>query len=585
MNRSNRLKLHSFLTALPAALLVALLSGAGVAAHAQDAVPDASALNSALFYEILVGELSAQNGDASSAYALMLDGARKANSPQLFERAVDIALSARAGDSALQAAQAWSKAFPQSREANRYLLQILVGLNKLAETVEPIKREIAAIKPEDRAAAFGVIPRYFARSTDKKLAATVVEQALGPELNSPQNGPAAWSTVGAMRLMAGNQTGALDAAQKGAALNDKATEPVQLALALVDPKLPDAEAMVIRYFKTNSNPELQMSYVRRLLDAGRNAEVADQIRILTSQTPDFPDAWLVRGSLEVQDKKPDAAKASINHFIILLKGNPKLTESAGRERGLVQAYFLLAQIAESGNNLAEAQRYLDAIDSPQDYAGVQTRKAALLAKQGKLDDAIAMIRAIPENQPEDARTKLNSEVQLLRDNKRYQDAYNVLAEAVKDNSDDNDLAYDLAMAAEKIGKVDEMEKLLRQVIAANPQYHNAYNALGYSLADRNVRVPEARQLIAKALEFAPDDPYIVDSMAWVEYRSGNKQEALNLLQSAFKAKPDPEIAAHLGEVLWSLDQKAQAKLVWKKGSDLDPDNETLKETVRRLNKP
>jgi Flp pilus assembly protein TadD len=130
-----------------------------------------------------------------------------------------------------------------------------------------------------------------------------------------------------------------------------------------------------------------------------------------------------------------------------------------------------------------------------------------------------------------------------------------------------------------------MEKLLRQVIAANPQYHNAYNALGYSLADRNVRVPEARQLIAKALEFAPDDPYIVDSMAWVEYRSGNKQEALNLLQSAFKAKPDPEIAAHLGEVLWSLDQKAQAKLVWKKGSDLDPDNETLKETVRRLNKP
>ncbi len=584
MKRSNRVKLLTFLNTWHAALLMGLLAGAPVAAHAQDVEPESSALNSALFYEILVGEMSAQSGDASSAYALLLDGARKANSPQLFERAVEIALGARAGDSALQAAQAWSKAFPDSRAANRYLLQILVGLNKLADTVEPIKREIAAIKPEDRAAAIGVIPRYFARAGDKKLAAMVVEQALGTELANPQTGPSAWSTVGTMRLMAGNPAGALEAAQKGAALDRKATEPIQLAMALIGPQLPDAEAMVTQYFKTNSNPDLQMSYVRRLLDAGRNLEVTQQIQLLTTQTPDFPDAWLVRGSLEAQNKQLDAAKASINHFIDLLKSRPKLAESAGRERGLVQAYFLLAQIAEAGNNLPQAQAYLDAIDSPQDYAGVQTRKASLLAKQGKLDDAIAMIRAIPENQPEDARTKLNAEVQLLREHKHYEDAYKVLAEAARDNADDNDLTYDLAMAAEKIGKYDEMEKLLRQVIAANPDYHNAYNALGYSLADRNVRLPEARALISKALEFAPDDPYIVDSMAWVEYRSGNMKEALRLLQSAFKAKPDPEIAAHLGEVLWFLDQQAQAKLVWKQGSDLEPDNETLKETVRRLNK-
>jgi tetratricopeptide (TPR) repeat protein len=176
-------------------------------------------------------------------------------------------------------------------------------------------------------------------------------------------------------------------------------------------------------------------------------------------------------------------------------------------------------------------------------------------------------------------------VQLLRDNKQYLDAYSVLASAAKDFPTDTDLAYDLAMAAEKIGKVEEMEKLLRQVIAAKPDYHNAYNALGYSLAERNTRLTEARALVAKALEFAPNDPYIVDSMAWVEFRSGNKQEALRLLQGAFKARPDAEIAAHLGEVLWSLEQQGQAKSIWKEGLALNPDNETLKETIQRLSKP
>jgi tetratricopeptide (TPR) repeat protein len=566
-------------------LLAALLCSAALPILAQESKPDASELNSGLFYEILVGELSAQNGDAGSAYSLLLDAARKANSPKLFERAIDIALRARAGDSALQAAQAWTKAFPDSREANRYLLQILIGLNKLPETVEPIKREIAALKPDDRAAAFSLIPRYFARATDKKQAASVVEQCLAGELSNSKTGPAAWAVVGTMRLLAGNVATALEAAQKGATLNNKAQEPVQLALALMESKLPAAEAVVTNYLKSNTDTELQMGYVRRLLEAQRYDDVAAQIQLLTKNSPDFPDAWLVRGSLEVQDKKPDAAKASLNKYISLMKSTPPTPEAAGRERGFVQAYFLLSQIAESSGKFEEAQRYLDAIDTPQDFARVQTRRASLLAKQGKMAEARAMIRAIPEDQPDDARSKLSAEVQLLRDNKQYLDAYGVLATAAKDYPADTDLAYDLAMAAEKIGKVEEMEKLLRQVIAAKPDYHNAYNALGYSLAERNTRLTEARALVAKALEFAPNDPYIVDSMAWVEFRSGNKQEALRLLQGAFKARPDAEIAAHLGEVLWSLEEQSQATSIWKEGLALNPDNETLKETIQRLSKP
>lgn len=566
-------------------LLAAMLCAAAISAPAQESKVENSDLNSGLFYEILVGELSSQNGDAGSAYSLLLDAARKASSPKLFERAIDVALRARAGDSALQAAQAWSKAFPDSRDANRYLLQILIGLNKLPETVEPIKREIAALKPEDRATAFNLIPRYFARATDKKLAAAVVEQSLANELNNARTGPAAWAVVGAMRLLAGNNPGALEAAQKGAALNSKAKEPAQLALALIDDKLPAAEALVAAYLKANTDAEMQMGYVRRLLDAQRYGEVATQIQQLTTKSPEFADAWLVRGSLELQDKKTDAARTSINKYISLLKSSATTAEPGMRERGLVQAYFLLSQISESSGNLDEALQYLNAIDTQQDFARVQTRKASLLAKQGKLAEARALIRSIPEDQPEDARAKLSAEVQLLRDNKQFADAYAVLSGAAKDFPADTDLAYDLAMAAEKIGKNDEMESLLRKVIAARPDYHNAYNALGYSLADRNTRLTEARTLVAKALEFAPNDPFIQDSMAWVEFRSGNKPEALRLLQGAFKARPDAEIAAHLGEVLWSLDQRSQAQTIWKEGLALNPDNETLKETIQRLSKP
>ena len=138
------------------------------------------------------------------------------------------------------------------------------------------------------------------------------------------------------------------------------------------------------------------------------------------------------------------------------------------------------------------------------------------------------------------------------------------------------------MMAEKLERFDEMERLLRGVIASRPDYQHAYNALGYSLAERNLRLPEARQLIKKALEFAPDDPFITDSLGWVEFRSGNLAEALRLLQGAYKARADVEIAAHLGEVLWAMGRREQAMKVWREAVGQSPDNETLRDTLKRL---
>ena len=213
-------------------------------------------------------------------------------------------------------------------------------------------------------------------------------------------------------------------------------------------------------------------------------------------------------------------------------------------------------------------------------AQAQARRAAMLVKAGKVNEARQLIRSLPANTPADLRTRLTTEVQLLRDLRQWQEAYDLMASAQID--DDVDLVYEQAMLAEKLNRMDLMEKLLRQVIAQNPDYYNAYNALGFSLADRNLRLKEAKELIVKALSFAPEDPFITDSLGWVEFRLGNTAAALAQLQKAYKARADAEIAAHLGEVLWKLNRKDEAMQIWQEGLKTAPDNETLQETLRRL---
>jgi Flp pilus assembly protein TadD len=145
-----------------------------------------------------------------------------------------------------------------------------------------------------------------------------------------------------------------------------------------------------------------------------------------------------------------------------------------------------------------------------------------------------------------------------------------------------DLLYDFALLAEKTGRLDVMEKSLREVMVQAPDNHHAYNALGYSLAERNVRLPEALELIGKALKIAPDDPFIMDSMGWVQYRLGNLDEAEKQLRAAHALRSDPEIAVHLGEVLWHKGKKADALKLWREARAKDPKNDTLKNTLARL---
>lgn len=532
-----------------------------------------------LFYQLLLGELNASGGEPGTGYSLILDAARKTNDAKLYQRAVEIALQSRSGDAALQAARAWRQGHPSSRDANRYVLQILTALNRLAETVEPLKAELALSEPRDRPLAIAAIPRNYARATDKKLAASVVEQALAEELGKPATGSAAWTTVGRMRLAAADTPGALDAARRAQALDPKAEGPALLALDLMDPKTPQAEQIVRNYIDGSPAPEIRMAYARVLLDSQRYADAGKQLQRVTAERPDFAEPWLVQGSLQLQDNQLPAAEISLKRYLELTQSQRASEE---RSRGQAQAYLSLSRIAEQRKDFVGASAWLDRIENAQDLVSAQTRRASLLARQGKLEEGRQLIRKLPERNAADARMKIMAEVSLLRDNKQYQPAYDLLKSASERDPKDTELLYDQAMLAEKLGQLNEMERLLRALIAAKPDYHHAYNALGYSFADRNVRLPEAKQLIQKALELSPGDPFISDSLAWVEFRMGNNAEALKILETAYKARPDAEIAAHLGEVLWATGQRDRAIAIWKEGMLLNAENETLQETLKRL---
>lgn len=543
-----------------------------------------SALDAELFYRLLVGEITAREGDAGAGFALMLDSARKTNDAQLYQRAVEIALQSRSGDAALQAALAWRQAQPTAQDPNRYVLQILIALNRIPDTLEPLKRGIELTPEAQRSLAISAIPRAYARVSDKKLASSMVENALTTYVINPTTAVAAWTTIGRMRLADGDATGALEAVQKGQSANGQADGPAFVALEIMDPKLPAAEVAVKKYLSDNPKPipEIRMGYARRLLEAQRYAEAGTQLQTVIKDKPDFAPAWLVLGSLQLQDNQLALAQASLERYVALNLAANQTGEDDEPDRGLAQAYLSLAQIAEKRKDFAGAEAWINKIENSGDMMQAQTRRASILASRGQLAEGRQLIRGLPERNPGDARLKLLAEIGLLRDLKQYQLAYDLLAQASAASPQDTDLIYDQAMMAEKLGQLPEMERLLLRIIAMKPDFYNAYNALGYSFADRNVRLPEAKALIQKALETVPNDPFIRDSLAWVEFRMGNNAEAAKIFADAFKTKPDAEIAAHYGEVLWTMGQRDKALSIWREGQLLNPENETLVETLKRL---
>jgi tetratricopeptide (TPR) repeat protein len=567
---------------LPALMLTCSLSLHAQSPTTSEPASKSSALDSQLFYQILLGEFSARAEEPGTAFSLLLDSARKTNDPALYKRAVQIALQARSGDSALAAAKAWSQALPASKEANLYVLQILLNLNRVAETIEPLKRELALTTKKNLRETLWAIPGSFDRISDKHLAASTVQKALTPLLTDAEVGATAWAVVGRLWQSAGDTPAALSAATKGIQRDPKSEHVALLALSMMSPELAQAEALVKKHIASSPRAEFLMAYVKSLLTAKRDADAQMALTQITTQHPDYPDAWLVQGALAMQNAKFAEAETLLKHYIALAQAASTPEDHPELRRGLTQAFMSLAHMAEQQKDLKQADAWLARVSHPDDIMRAQIKRAVLMANQGQIEAGIALIQSQTELSATDTRLKLTAEVQLLRDHKLFSRARTVLESAIASHPDDMDWLYDLAMVTEKLGDLTTMENLLRRLITNKPDDPQAYNALGYSLADNNLRLPEARELIIKALTLSPGDPFITDSLAWVEFKMGNKAEALRLLETAFKSKPDAEISAHLGEVLWSLNQTQEAIKIWKQGLGLNPNNETLIETLKRF---
>ena len=536
-------------------------------------------LDARLFYEVLLGEMSAQNGDAINAFGMFMDAAKRSNDARLFARAAGIALQARDGQAALMAAQGWRKLEPDSRDAARLELQVLIGLNRTADTVSPIQATIANSPAEEKPAFILALPVVFARAADKAQAISVVDKALAPSLADPKTASAAWVTQGRMRLMADDKAGALDALAK-AQQADPAFDAVPiLALELMEAGQPETEAIVTQYLAKNKQVPVRLAYAKTLLDAKRIDDAQAQLKQANLDDPTFADGWLLTGELAMQRKQWKSAERAFGEY---LKNANQNGIAGGTPRGVNAAVLSLADLAVRDKREPDARAVLQRFGEKDATPSQLYRAAKLHTELGDAAAGNAMLSRLPESDAEERRDKALLQAQLLRDTGKPREAWDMLKPLLESMPDDANVLYDAALAAEKAGDNAAMERYLRRIIASDPKNYNAYNALGYSYAERGVQLDEARKLIGKALEISPDSAHVQDSMGWLEFRSGNLDEALRLLTKAYAEFPDAEVAAHLGEVLWAKGDKAKAEAIWQEGLASDPKNPSLRDTLKRL---
>ncbi len=539
-----------------------------------------SAMDAPLFYQLLIGELELQSGQAGVAFQVLLDAARRTGDEALFKHVVNIALRARAGDQALMAARAWTQVAPLSAEAQQTVLQLLALMNKPEEAVEPLRLLLQLTPEPQRVGVLVSLPRLFQRAPQPGQVLSAFEGLL-----RSQTGPlkaAALFTEARLSQQAGDSARALQATQALAQELPDGDDAMQLAVDLL-PQQPRAEDLIrARLQQQPDQHALRQAYARALVKAQRPADAAREFRLLTEQTPANPAPWLALGAIELEMRHTAPAETALREALKRLD-----TPAAGsdediraRAEGRQQAWLMLSQAAEQRGDLKAAEAALGRVDG--NSLDLQYRRASLLARQGKLAEARKLLQPAEDAGNDEIRSRALAEAQLLREQRDFNGALAVLKQANERFKDDPDLLYEQAMMAEKVGLFDAMEALLRQVMQLKPDYHHAYNALGYSLADRNQRLPEAKELIERALKLSPGEPFIIDSLGWVEFRLGNLAEAVKLLRQAYGSRPDAEIAAHLGEVLWASGAQDEARRVWAEAAQRDARNEALRETLDRL---
>ncbi|MCF8198283.1 MAG: tetratricopeptide repeat protein [Sulfuritalea sp.] len=522
-------------------------------------------LTGQILYQFLLAEMAAQKGQFALSASAYLELATSTRDPRIVRRAAEIAFHARQYDAALEAARLWQSLEPESQQAKQMLATLLLASGRLEELATSLARDLAAGTPQTVGPALLKVVGAFVRYPDKVAVRSLLDRITQPYLDLAE--------ARFVRAQAAYGVGDADSARHEIDLALEQRPNWEVA-ALFKAELMQKGAEQIEFLKKflETNPDVQnvrLAYARGLVAEKRYEEARVEFRRLLTANPENPEMLYAVGILSLQVNDTVEAEQQLKRFIETKRGDPN------------PARFYLGQIAEQAERLDEAVQWYDQVVAGEHLVPAKVRAAQVLLRQNKFDAARERIVSARAKLPEDSRLVV-AESQLLRDAGRHSDAYAYLVKALEAHPDQPDILYETALAAEKLGHMDILERHLRRLIELQPQSPQGYNALGYSLADRNLRLDEAASLVDKALALSPDDPYILDSKGWVMFRQGKMAAALDVLRKAYEKRPDAEIAAHIGEVLWALGRQDMAKDIWREATKAHPKNEVLAATIKRF---
>ncbi|GAB3628628.1 Beta-barrel assembly-enhancing protease [Pandoraea terrae] len=529
-------------------------------------------LDSEIVFEVLAAELSLQRGQLAPAYNTYLALGNRTRDPRMARRAVEIALGARQLGDALIATRLWHSLDPEWRPATQLLASLQVGTGHLAEAEPLLAGELNKVPEARRGQAILELQQMIARSPERAAGVESLKRLLANDMQRPEANLA----VARAQIDAGDTDAAKVSLENALKLKPD-YEAAALLYAQLGPQQRIAALGTLHDFLAR-NPdakEARFAYAKLLLSDNQIDAAQKQFEILETRYPHELSTLMALALINLHDKHDAVAEKYLQKYA---------TEAEAQNTDGAQAYIYLAQIAQDRKDYAAADKWLSRIrEDSNAYLPAQIGRAQLLADQGKVDEGRALLAGIKSDDPRERLALKRAESDLLVKAKRLDDAEKLLAIEVKANPDDNDLLYQYGMVAELNRHYDVMEKAMRRVMTAQPDNAQAYNALGYSLTERNTRLPEALKLLQKASDLAPQDPYIMDSLGWVKYRLGDKKAALGLLRRAYEIQAQAEIAAHLGEVLWESGQQDEARKTWRDALKLDAEDDTLRSTIKRYN--
>ncbi len=542
-----------------AAALALGVVGPSVAEETDDPIEaDGASANSEGMYEFLVAELAAQRGDTEGALAIFHRLARELKDPQIARRAVETAIRARAFGPALESASLLLELDPESTLAREIMAALLANEGDLGKAKQTLGALLS--KNPNRGPLVMQLSNLLAKFPDKAAVLEATQAIAEPYLRTPE----AHYAIGVAALIAGQMELAGKEADQALAVNPAWEQGAILkaqVLRKVSPQdlVPFYQRFVVAH---PASQEVRMQLGRELAADRKLGEAREQFREADKLTKTDPQAAYAIGLLSLQ--LDDYLEAQVAFSRALKLGYREPTS----------IYLGLGQAAEGLKRYEEAIGWYQKVEAG-DWVRAQLKIATLIARQQGLAAGREYLQRIEARTPEDSIQMIQVEAQLLRDAKAWNETYEMLTKAVAKYPDSFELLYDRAMAAERIDRLDVLEADLRRVIKMKPDYAHAYNALGYTLADKTRRFAEAKDLIEKAYKLSPDDPFILDSLGWVCFRMGNTNEAIKHLQTAYSQRPDPEIAAHYGEVLWTAGNRDEARKIWNAALSENPNHETL----------